>query len=367
MIDCNFVNLDSISQPITGVSPVGEDPRHDVSPNSLYYQLKDQRRALRDKERLALTNDEISLPTPGEWAQLAEDITSALTLNAKDLEYGAWLIESLCRCSGFTGLSIAFDSVRCLIENYWDAIFPLPDEDGLETRIAPLVGLNGYDGDGVLISPILTIPLVICNTERNFATWQYMRARDQSRKEENKKNQSGRVLNLDDIVQMIAETPSEYFVSLLTEIDKAINSFTLLAAAMDAAMQGQPQPTSAILKALNHCKDTVNYLTRDKLQAFHAENEAASEVNSSVDEDNGEQVAPVAKQAQTREQVLKSLQEAAVYFRKTEPHSPISYALEQVVHWSGLSLPELLKELIDDNNSRNQFFRLTGINKNSES
>ena len=39
----------------------------------------------------------------------------------------------------------------------------------------------------------------------------------------------------------------------------------------------------------------------------------------------------------------------------------MSYAIEQVVRWSELSLPELLQELIVDGDARNGFLKLSGI------
>ena len=40
--------------------------------------------------------------------------------------------------------------------------------------------------------------------------------------------------------------------------------------------------------------------------------------------------------------------DVAEYFRRTEPQSIMPYALEQVVHWGKMSLPELLSELIPE-------------------
>jgi type VI secretion system protein ImpA len=55
------------------------------------------------------------------------------------------------------------------------------------------------------------------------------------------------------------------------------------------------------------------------------------------------------------------LSSVAAFFRRTEPHSPLSYSLDQAVRWGRLPLPELLKELIGDQSTRNEFFKLSGI------
>ena len=54
-----------------------------------------------------------------------------------------------------------------LAERYWDGIFPLPDDYGMETRVAPVTGLNGRDGNGSLIQPLHKLALV--QPARRFA------------------------------------------------------------------------------------------------------------------------------------------------------------------------------------------------------
>ncbi|MDG2882105.1 type VI secretion system protein TssA, partial [Vibrio parahaemolyticus] len=44
--------------PISQENPTGVDPREDVSPQSAYYRLKDQRMAARNAERNALIEEE---------------------------------------------------------------------------------------------------------------------------------------------------------------------------------------------------------------------------------------------------------------------------------------------------------------------
>jgi type VI secretion system protein ImpA len=61
------------------------------------------------------------------------------------------------------------------------------------------------------------------------------------------------------------------------------------------------------------------------------------------------------------------LEAIANFFRQTEPHSPISYTLEQTVRWGRMPLPELLSELIPDEKARDHCFRIFGIPARSAS
>jgi len=355
-----LIDFDKLILEVDSASPAGTDPRTDISPTSQYYQLKDIRGQARANERALLSEDDDFQSIASDWRPLSEKIPSILCNQVKDLEYAAWMIEALCRTHGFAGLSAGFKATRLLIEQFWSHLFPTPDEDGMEVRIAPLIGLNGYEGDGALITPILSIPLTDVTNFGRFACWQYERAADISRKDEKRqklKADAG-IASLEQIKDAVAETSASFYLTLKQQIEQAIEEFSLLSEAMDKAMAGEAQPTSAISKALQKCLDAVIYLAADKLNE-----QAVSELFAAqeVQDDTVAAVSLTQQHMQTREQVLHSLKQAAEFFRKTEPHSPISYALEQVVHWSGLSLPQLLQELIDDSSSRNHFFRLAGI------
>ena len=68
-----------------------------------------------------------------------------------------------------------------------------------------------------------------------------------------------------------------------------------------------------------------------------------------------------AREIRTREQAFAELLRIAAYFRKSEPHSPISYALETLVDRGRMSLIDLLSELLPDSSSRGQFLQISGI------
>ncbi|MDP2713477.1 type VI secretion system protein TssA [Rheinheimera sp.] len=355
-----LIDFELLIEAVDSANPAGVDPRTDISPTSQYYQFKDSRGQARANERALLAEEEDFLALASDWRPLAEKLPKVLCSDVKDLEYSAWLIEALCRTHGFAGLAVGFKTTRLLIENFWQHLYPLPDEDGMEVRIAPLIGLNGYEGDGALITPILSIPLTDVTSYGQFACWQFERASDISRKDEKRqklKADAG-IASLEQIKDAVAESSPAFYQQLKQQIELAIAEFSLLSQAMDAAMAGEPQPTSAISKTLQKCLDAVTYLAADKLAQFASAATPQAQVSGDGQPLN---VDPIQQQVQSRDQVLNSLKQAAEFFRKTEPHSPISYALEQVVHWSGLTLPELLQELIDDNNSRNHYFRLAGI------
>jgi type VI secretion system protein ImpA len=64
---------------------------------------------------------------------------------------------------------------------------------------------------------------------------------------------------------------------------------------------------------------------------------------------------------ESREDMLRQLIRIAEFFRRTEPHSPLSYTLDEAVRRGRLSLPDLLEELVPDAGARGQILTQLGI------
>ena len=62
-----------------------------------------------------------------------------------------------------------------------------------------------------------------------------------------------------------------------------------------------------------------------------------------------------------REDALNAILQLGEYFRRVEPHSLVPFALEQAVRWARMPLPELMMELIPEENPRKALFKQVGI------
>lgn len=385
--------IEDITQPISGELPCGIDPRSDTSPLSQYYRLKEVRTRTRADERSALIgidSDESINDFVREWSPIKDEIPQILTGETKDLEYCAWLIEALCRTDGFAGLTLGFTLAHQLISHFWDGLYPSPDEDGLETRIAPLLGLNGFEGEGVLLMPILSIPLIETGSGERYATWQIEQASQLNSLSADKQKTkiADGAISLKQIKEALIQISDSELVSLKDDISASIAAFSMLADKMDEVMSGSPQPTSKITEKLQHCENIFTFITTERFNVINAETamEQSAVVAAQIDEvgteqDDANRSTDSTAQAKTvsgydfmqmdqslnnRHEAIKALHKIEHYFRTTEPHSPISYAIAQAIRWSELSLPELLAELVSDPSARTDYFKLTGISQVEE-
>jgi type VI secretion system protein ImpA len=67
---------------------------------------------------------------------------------------------------------------------------------------------------------------------------------------------------------------------------------------------------------------------------------------------------------QNRQDALKRLTDIAEFFRKTEPHSPISYVLQRAVKWGNMPLELWLQDVIKDETVIYNIRQTLGFNTN---
>ncbi|GAA4359903.1 type VI secretion system protein TssA [Kangiella marina] len=360
--------VEELIQPISEEHPCGEDLRLDASVESIYYKLRDYRNSARKEERQALIDPDNFDDIADGWEQLAELATEALKTKTKDLEVTAWLIEALTRLQGIEGLNKGYELASELITRYWEqGLYPEADEDGVMTRVSPISGLNGYDGAGSLIMPIKSIPMTNAAQDNNYVVWQYeqsLQIEQISDPDKRQKRLESGGATLDQVIGSVNATNGRFYQALEQALISAKETYAKFTEVLDAVTEELPQPTSNIKNALQECHDALNHLAKDKLaqkdEIEQASLEAEGENPTPETQSNSQ------KAVADRQQALKRLEEIAMFFRKTEPHSPVSYMINQTVQWSQLPLPELLQKLIPDNDARENYFKLSGIPTEAE-
>lgn len=345
--------------------------KEDPEGSRRYYAIRDAREAARSAERQQLvaamdTEDEGEPVAHPDWKLVKDLSISSLEESTKDLWLTAWLIEALVRIHGFAGVRDGFRLARELVDRYWDGIHPRPDEDGVTTTVAQLTGLNGDDAEGALLDPILKIPLLELDGVA-LSSADYIDASDVEQTTDPDRRarriEQGAV-SLEDFERAAATTSEEALRNLLDDIEQSIEEFEGLTELLDERCGNGPDgyslapPSSSIRNALTECRDRVRSLAGPVLGAGDEEEETSTALTHA---DGSNSSGGVETRVATREDALRALLQVADFFRRTEPHSPVSYALEQAVRWGRMSLPELMSELIENESAREELFRRTGM------
>lgn len=360
------IDIDALLQPISEDTPSGADPRSDSSPNSLYYRTKDARNAARSAERAAV---EIGGAPPEEWGTVADTAGEILGGHGKDLEIAAWLIEALLRQDGFAGLRDGLKVMTGLVTGFWESCYPELDEDGVEGKVSAVAGLNGSGAVGTLIQPIRLVPLTQ-GSQGSFSLWNYEQATDLAKVTDSNRRQEridNGAVTMEQFMESVADTPAAFFGETQSAIVEALAALADMSAAFDAVAGVDAPPVSALRELLEEISRSITHFAADKLAV--ANYSATSDDPAPADEGEaaaaaGETTTVVVRKTegyQSREEALAELSRIAAYFRKTEPHSPMSYTLDDAVRRARMSLPELLLELVEDPSHLQRILLAAGI------
>lgn len=381
------LDLTNLRLPISGDQPAGPElrnaPSRDVA--ALFFTVRDARKRAIDAERrlrdFALMSDDErkaqgSSPDDPDWASVRKASLDALG-RSKDLWIAAWLIEAQTRLHGFAGFRDGVRLVHELCATFWDDLHPQPDADrNMSTRFAQLAGLDGGGAsEGTLIAPLLTIPITGARTLPNFSLADYRDAVELERKpiEIRRKRVEQGAVTIEMFNEAVAATNGNFFRTLRDDVEGASRALTELTDAVRDKEKAHTAgggtafvtPTSKIREVLDECLRLCRSWTKDGEHRDNADDanvaERAPEFPRPVDVKEAVTGPPCGGDVQTRQEALQTLLTVAEYFRRAEPHSPVSYALEQVVKWGRMSLPELLSELIADRSARDETFRRAGI------
>jgi type VI secretion system protein ImpA len=376
-----ILDIETLLTPVSEAEPAGPELRSapERGARNLFLTVRDSRKKAIDAERRVrnfelMTEEERKgepgAPDPADWEPVRRQAIEALT-KSKDLWITAWLIEALTRLQGFPGLRGGVGLAHQLCEKFWQDLHPQADKDeGLATRFAQLGGLDGGGAEGTLVGPIMNLPLTGVTSVGQFSFADYKDASELERKgpEIRRRRIEQGAVSIDVFEKAIAETSPHFFQSLLDELVGASQAFgdfdTFLRQkeTENAAAGGQSflPPTSNIREALDECLRLLRTSAKDKLRKEEAVGGADTTVAP------GQAGSRAGQAVETRQEAFQTLSRVSEYFRRAEPHSPISYALEQVVRWGHMSLPELLSEIVADKSARDEIFRRAGIPQDKE-
>ncbi|MDB5377286.1 MAG: ImpA domain protein [Rubritepida sp.] len=366
----DVVDVAALVEPLGSGGGAGEDLRLDYSPSSIYQKLRDARAEARAEERARDSEAEgESAPAEG-WRQVRRLAVEALTDKAKDFEIAAWMTEALVRQEGLAGLSAGARVLAGLLEQHWDAGFPQPDEDGLEGRSAPLGGLAGGDTDGTVMQALRRAPLFRRPSGEGFSIYQYEASADTAGiSDETRREQrfSQGVIPLETVeTEAKFDRPGLRAMAVLATETRA--AWQLFQDQLDARFGYDAPPTRRVAEVLDRMAEVAIRLggaAEDggggMMVAEDGSPAAPGQPAMAAGGSGGGLVMPGAGSLANREQALKTLEQLAEFFQKTEPHSFLAYTLSDAARRGRMSLPELLAEVMQDDGARTAMLTALGI------
>ncbi|UTV99820.1 type VI secretion system protein TssA [Marinomonas rhizomae] len=369
------MELSSVLTPITQDAPAGFDIREHADFSEQYFTLRDLRNRIRAEERQVVQLEDLQGLT-AEWKPVRDECLVVLSQCSKDVEVLAWLIEASIRLEGFQGLAQSLALADQLIREYWGEMYPRPDEDGIQATLYPLSGLNGDNGEGTLIMPIRMSPFMYSNEQEPVLVWDYIKACELAQIQDQEKLKRRTDNGEQTIAQLQKLVHGNDLAAIRATADAvyaAKESFISLESFLNDMCGFDAPPTSAIKNTLSVAQEALKVIAHIEARSVDPEDIPESEEVEESDRVESKPITrvgaidPASYYPASREEALVMTSRLSLFFENTEPHSPLSHQMKRVERWGRMSLAELMEELLDDDNARQQFFRLIGLNPNTGS
>jgi type VI secretion system protein ImpA len=338
--------LEQLLQPISGPDGCGEDLSFSIE----FDRIQEARRE--DDPTVDYGEWQTTLKQ-ADWHVVVENCTQLLATRAKDIRVAAWLAEGLVKTRGLQGLADGLDLMTGLLERFGADIHPASEGGDQEQRIG---SINWYL---TRMSGLLRQIALTRTEDSHFSLNDYESARlFQTQLQKNSElNADGRI-TLERIAQAAAKTDKNLYRQWLEDSERCRAAQGRLEAVLAEAF-GDDAPSGAPLsQALDSVHQQLTAIAREfgivQSEAPTPQAEAGHSASAT----------PAQWQAGvigSREQALDALREVAVFFRRTEPHSPVAYLAEKAVQWGSMPLHAWLRSVVKDNGTLSHLEEMLGL------
>jgi len=322
-----------------------------------------------------------------DWRGCAALCAEALATQGKDLQVAAWLCEAWMRVDGLPGLLAGIRVLDGLVARYWDTAWPRIDEDGdADARCAPFIWLDTT----LSLACALHVPLLRVDGaepfDLNLDGWERavvagpvdvddagpdaLPGRDEIMACADHPANRARLLAIVSQADPVADAWRRLGDLLderlgqdapsLRRTSDALARLARTAAGMMPDLQApvtcgaQTRPASGYMAARD---DGVYAHDAARGSSWTDAHAATSDWGGAADDvhDGSLTIGGPSDGSQTlgghlagRSHAYRELARIADYLAAIEPHSPTPYLLRQAVAWGGMSLAELMRELMQD-------------------
>ena len=331
-----MLDVDRLLKPITEGAPSGPDLRLSAAEATLA-TIQELR-----AERTADLTGEAKEPN---WPAVLRACEEVLATRSKDLEVAAWLAEATVHSEGFPGLEVGLRLMTELIRGYWGSLHPGLEGGEIvpEIRAKPLSWL----GREQFLRTIKRVPLVgEAGGKHGWLDFEISHQVDLAASSQSPERYEDMLaqgfLTGDQWRAALGATPAELLRQSFQDIRGAEAQLRTLEQVCTEKFGADEMPDLIALRDL--VAEISEFLARNTTPEGAASGDATQEVSRRAAAPATGSTGPVS----SRSQALARLAEVADYFRRAEPHSPISYLVQRAVRWGQMPLEDLLAEIVKD-------------------
>jgi type VI secretion system protein ImpA len=352
------VEIAPLLAPVSAEQPAGESLLYDPA----YDELKV---AVRGGVRSQLEDSDAA---PPDWRTVLSLASGVLARRSKDLQVAAWLTEALTRTYGFPGLRDGLRVLRGLQEAFWDTMHPQIEDGDLEFRAGRLSYLNESSAGAARESLAAAIEAIPITNGAAGEAYGYVDYRD-SRDVENLGRQdpekygaalaAGR-LSGEQWDRAVAAGRRAFYEPVYADANEALEECDRLQAVVSERFGKNAPSLLNVRKAIEDSRDLVwrilEVKRREEPDAADAE-AAPGVVSPAGTQPSG----PLPLDPRDRADAVRRLAAVATFFKRTEPHSPVSYLVQKAMRWADMPLDAWLQEVLADETAMARVREMLGI------
>ncbi|MFA0012877.1 type VI secretion system ImpA family N-terminal domain-containing protein [Vibrio lentus] len=329
------------------------------------------------------------------WKTLSDSLFEQFSNTTRDIELISWFVAAqLLLDSTLESAANSLEWLADLSEKHWDHLNPvLPIEklksddkdkerEQADAKVKAFLQLVGdSEESSILYAPMLQLPLVGEVTFFDFQSAERKGEISQLKstltttvaqeryaiqfKMENAKRCISQLERLSALVSTHCQSVGSqstnfgFAKSLLTRVENALVHLSGIKLAPKAEAKTAEQEVTENLVSDG---DQPSHMDAKPIEPIPMASEQAQTVSQHLHAGNLSELGNLNNM--NRDLAFHLLREVSDYFRQSEPHSPISFLLEKSIRWGYLSLPELLQEMMSEQNgdALSTIFNAAGLN-----
>lgn len=338
------MSFDALLLPIPGEASCGPDLSLSIEFDAI--------RELQREDDASLDQGDWVLPLKSaDWEAVRQRCEALLIGQTKDLRLAAWWMEASAHLDGPRGLAKGLALTLALLQAHWQGLHPQLEEDDAEERVGALAWLLGRVATLAGTAPVLRIGRMAMG----------LAALDQARQRRDNPAPApveDEALQWPQLLRRLQDAGQAGIDVHEQALRRAQHDLDLLDTELDLRLGAQAPSLAAAKQALAQAADWLQRIARDAgYAAQHEERESALPTSALQ-----AQPAAVPHGAlQSREQALQQLRSVALFFRRTEPHSPVAYLADKAVRWAEMPLHAWLRQVVKDAGTLDRLDDLLGV------
>ncbi|APA69166.1 type VI secretion system protein TssA [Janthinobacterium sp. 1_2014MBL_MicDiv] len=339
-----MISADQLLLPISAVQPCGIDLSFSADLDAISQARKFDDPSLDQGEWVTDLKE-------ADWDFVQRRCAALLAEKSKDLRLAAWLAEASARQDHLQGLGQGYRLLAGLCRQYWDlGLYPQADDGDHEQRIGNLSWILAR-------TPALVRAMAL--TDRQSGGWSSIDF-DAARKRAASNQDGVNGVKLADMEAARRNNSAQFRAAFAADAQFCLDALAELEQAADARL-GRDSPGFSL------AREALQAMQRALPPAAVAAPGAAAAVPPASVQVPGAGMPPLPLPAaapgeiHSRAQALAQLRQVALYFRQTEPHSPVSYFADKAADAGEQTLHEWLRGVVKDSASLAHIEELLGV------